>query len=134
MERSTNSATIASAKKIQRSIADRQAQPERRTLVVDEPQLHVVADHAHGQVAREQRFARSLVTRSAATTAAAVVQNSRDQRRLPSSSFALHLMHRRACGSAVEPLETDLFAALLALAEFLRCLKQPRSAWFTCQR
>src|SRR3989441_12560730 len=69
--------------------------------------------------------ATSLVTRSAATTAPAVVQNSRRSAALAIFFLRFALDAQPGVGQRVEPLETDVFAALLALAEFLRRLKQP---------
>src|SRR6266404_7093868 len=68
--------------------------------------------------------ARSLVTRSAATTAPAVVQNSRRSAALAIFFFRFALDAQPGVRQRVEPLEADLVAALLALAEFLRRLKQ----------
>src|SRR5882672_4922477 len=69
--------------------------------------------------------ARSLVTRSAATTSPAVVQNSRRSAALAIFFLRFALDAQPGVRQRVEPLEADLVAALLALAEFLRRLKQP---------
>src|SRR6266568_1608210 len=69
--------------------------------------------------------ARSLVTKSAATTAPAVVQNSRRLAALSIFFLRLALDAQPGMGQRVESLESDLLAALLALAEFLRRLEQP---------
>src|SRR5256885_665766 len=68
--------------------------------------------------------ARSLVTRSAATTAPAVVQNRRRSAAFPIFFLRFALDAQPGVRERVEPLESDLFAALLALAEFLRRLEQ----------
>src|SRR5438046_9161103 len=69
--------------------------------------------------------ARSLVTRSAATTAPAVVQNSRRSAAFPIFFLRFALDAQPGVRQCVQPLESDLFAALLALTEFIRRLEQP---------
>src|SRR6266853_15090 len=78
-----------------------------------------------GRCRASRDSARSLVTRSATTTAPAVVQNSRRSAALAIFFFRFALDAQPGVRQRVESLEADLVAALLALAEFLRRLKQP---------
>src|SRR5882762_7517016 len=78
-----------------------------------------------GRCRASRDSARSLVTRSATTTAPAVVQNSRRSAAFSIFFLRFALDAQPGVRQRVESLEADLFAALLALAEFLRRLKQP---------
>src|SRR6266478_1068657 len=78
-----------------------------------------------GRCRASRDSARSLVTRSATTTAPAVVQNSRRSAAFPIFFLRFALDAQSGVRQRVQSLEADLVAALLALAEFLRPLKQP---------
>src|SRR6184192_492924 len=78
-----------------------------------------------GRVGASHASASSLVARSATTTTAAVPQNTRRSATLAIFLLGLALDAEPGVRQRVEPLEHDVLAALLALAELLGRLIQP---------
>src|SRR5437763_1331106 len=124
MDRSTNSATIASAKKIQREYAPRHS-PNAAHWLNTSRSCTMSPTRRMGRVGASHASASSLVARSATTTTAAVPQNTRRSATLAIFLLGLALDAEPRVRQRVEPLEHDVLAALLALAELLGRLIQP---------
>ncbi len=105
---------------------------ERRAGIVDEAQLEPVAED--GDSRRAERGCASAITlvirsRTTMTSAAARTPGARrrapTQRRFPSSSFSLHVMQSRACGSASSRSKLISCAALVAVPELVGRAVEP---------
>src|SRR5436190_742105 len=123
-EASTNSATIARPRKIQREFSPT-CRPNAAPSLYTSRNWTTSPITGSGRRRARNDSAISLVTKSDTTTATAVPQNSRRSAAFTIFLSGLALDAEAGMGKRVEAIEADGFAALLAAAEFLRRLVEP---------